>query len=394
MNDQPARSAPWSETDGVFLLRSVATAMVRLSDIASPGTFALPYPDEAQRALNNMVLNCLMLKARPPESLPHLVEWAAQRPLDRWPITLPPDAVPPGSLLLDKATRQPTQLCYEWAVDAEDSGARYSEQRYMAAASSRCREENYPEAYQAFRLLLVRRPVLTHRELTTIPAAADGDLGPLVDLMHDVYQPAPAGYLDRERRSYTACARCHTLLHLTTEDGLWCERQRCRNLDTVRRGREYQADDGGGVQLLIRPLRQWVSEPGAMETRLARQLTAIGADVELWPGFGAYGMRVRLPDDTVLAVDHKDWASPALLGRRATMPSPDPPYDRCVWVIPAARLRDQPAFRTTFERYRWSASPELMTDRELLRAARQLPETGRVGTRYADSGDEPTGGPF
>ncbi|MFF5719874.1 hypothetical protein [Streptomyces buecherae] len=371
--------------DGVLLLRSVATAMVRLSEVGDPGTATLPYPDEAQRALNNTVLTCLLLKARPPESLPELVEWAAHRPVDRWPVRLPPDVVPPESLLLDEATRQPTQLCYEWAVDAEDSAARHSEQRYMAIASRRCREEDYPEAYRAFRLLLVRRPVLTHRELTTLPAAVDGDLGSLGDLLYDVYQPAPAGYLDWERRSYTSCARCHTLLHPMAGGALWCEQRRCRDLGTVRRGREYQADDDGGVQLLLRPLRQWVSAPGVLEMRLARQLTGIGADVELWPGFGAYGMRVRCPDGTTLAVDHKDWASPALLGRRAAPPPPDPPYDRCVWVMPAARLRDHPDFRATFERYRSSASPELMTDRELLRTARQLIGTVDPDHRYADT---------
>ncbi|MFF1416124.1 hypothetical protein [Streptomyces sp. NPDC058280] len=388
--DQTIRPAQWSEMDGVLLLRSVATAMVRLSEIASQGTFTLPYPNEAQRALNDTVLNCLLLKARPPESLPRLVEWAACRPLDRWPITVPPEVVPPGSLLLDGATRQPTQLCYEWAVDAEDSAARHSEQRYMAVASERCREEDYPEAYRAFRRLLVRRPVLTHRELTTLPAAADSDLASLGDLLHDIYQPAPAAYLDRDRRIYTACARCHTLLHPTTRGELWCERQRCRELGTVRRGREYRADEGGGSQLLIRPLRQWVSAAGAVEVRLARQLTSLGANVELWPGFGAYGMHVRFPNGTTLAVDHKDWANPALLGRRATPPSPDPPYDRCVWVVTAARLRDQPDFRATFERYRRTASPELMTDRELLRTARQLTGTTTLGTRHPAPDGEPT----
>ncbi|WP_190120978.1 restriction endonuclease-related protein [Streptomyces inusitatus] len=371
----------WSETDGVLLLRSVATAMVRLSEVGDPGAYTLPYPDEAQRALNTTVLTCLLLKAKPPESLPELVEWAAKRPLDQWPGTLPPDVVPPESRFLDEATRQPTALCYEWAVDAEDSAARHSEQRYMAIASQRCWEENYPEAYRAFRLLLTRRPVLTHRELATLPAAADGELGPLGDLLYDVYRPAPSGHLDRERRSHISCARCHTLLHLTVGGDLWCERRRCRELGTARRGREYPVDDGGGAQLLIRPLRQWVSATGALEERLAQRLAAAGADVELWPGFGAYGIRVRFPGGTTLAVDHKDWESPALLGRRAVPPQPDPPYDRCVWVVPAARLRKNPDFRTTFEAYRPSASPELMTDRELLRTARRLIGTTAPGLR-------------
>ncbi|GHB01513.1 hypothetical protein GCM10010305_50940 [Streptomyces termitum] len=376
--DRTVHMARWSEADGVLLLRSVATAMVRLSEAGDPGAAsAVPYPEEAQRALNTTVLTCLLLKARPPESLPELVEWAACRPLDQWPVTLPPDVVPPEARLLYEATRQPTQLCYEWAVDAEDSAAQYSGQHHMSVVAQRCREEKYPEAYRAFRLLLVRRPVLTHRELATLPAAAGSDLGSLGDLLYDVYQPAPAGHLDRERRSYVSCAHCHGLLHPTTGGGLWCEQRRCREAGTVRRGREYRADENGGVQLLIRPLRQWVSAPGLMEKRLADQLAKVGAEVELWPGFGAYGMRVRFPDGTTLAVDCKDWTSPALLGRRAAPPPPDPPYDRCLWVIPAGRLRDHPGFREVFERYRPSASPELMTDRELLRTARRLVAAGR-----------------
>ncbi|MEV0266939.1 hypothetical protein AB0I49_37150 [Streptomyces sp. NPDC050617] len=390
--------ACWAEAEGILLLRSIATGMVRLSQVANTGATTLPYPDEAQRALNSTILTCLLLKAEPPTSLLKLVEWAAHRPVDRWPAALPPDAVPPGSLLLDKATRQPTQLCYEWAVDAEDSASLYSEQRYMTIAAQRCQEEVHPEAYHAFRRLLVRRPVLTHRELTTLPAAGNGELEALGDLLRDIYQPTPASYLDQEQRTYTACARCHTLLHPTTEGGLWCERQRCRDMGTVRRGREYRADHGGGIHLLIRPLRQWVSEPGTWEIRMARRLTNNGADVELWPGFGNYGMRVRLPDGTALAVDCKDWASPALLGRQAKPPPPDPPYDRCTWVVPSARLRDRPGFRATFERYRSSSSPDLITDRELVGTVRQLVGPVALRNRHTgmalDRGDEPREGLF
>lgn len=385
--------------EGVLLLRSVATAIVRLSETAKPGEDTLPYPEEAQRALNQTVLSCLLLKAEPPESLPHLIEWAARRPVDRWPISLPPDAACPDACLLDEQTRQPTELCYEWAVDGEDAAAEHSERRYMAIAAERCREEDYPEAYRAFRELLITRPVLTHRELVTLPAQPDGDLGPLNELLHEVYQPAPAGYLGPERKLYQACARCHTLLHPTAKGGLWCERPRCRDMESVRPGRTFRTDEGGGIQLLIRPLRQWVSAPGLLEMRLGRRLSRMGAHVEMWPGFGAYGMSVSLPNGATLAVEYKDWTNPALLGRRAFPPPPDPPYDRCVWVVPAARLREQPSFWATFERYRPAAGPlgarpELITDRELLRDARQLLGTAPPAPRTDDRENESMKGLF
>jgi hypothetical protein len=373
--------SPWSGDPGVVLLRTVATALVHLGAIDSPGTFTVPYPDVAQRALNSTVLSCLMRKARPPESLPQLVEWAATRPIDSWPVPVPPDAAPPDSFFLDATTRQPTHLCYEWAVDTEntrDAAARVSELHHLRLAAGICRDENAPESYRAFRELLVRHPVLTARELSTLPARANGDLALLTGLLRAIYPPAPISHLHPERRVYTSCARCRTLLHPTTKGGLSCEQRRCRELLTVRTGREFRYDEEGGVHLLIRPLRQWVTEPGLAGYRLAQRLTAAGAEVEPWPGYGAYGMRVRLRDGTVLAVDHKDWTSPALLGRRAVAPPQDPPYDGCVWVVGATRLRDQPGYLAAFEAHRPpspNAAPDLVTEKELIELARQSPGT-------------------
>ncbi|MET8828472.1 Fis family transcriptional regulator [Streptomyces sp. NPDC004610] len=396
--DRATPAPAWSELEGIRLLRGVATALVRLGDSYGTESLSHPYPTEAQQALDTTVLACLLLKADPPESLPDLIEWAADRPVEAWPFTLPADAIRFGSRLLDRDTRQPTQLCYEWAVDGERSAA-LSEQPFMTAAARRCREEDYPEAYQAFRRLLIRRPVLTDRDLVTLPGAPLGELEPLRDLLRDIYQPVPASYIHSGRGVCTACDRCGTLLHPTTEGGMWCERPICQKRDSVRAGREYRTDHDGGVHLLIRPLRQWVSAPGIQELQLARRMAKAGADVELWPDYGAYGMRVLLADGTAWAVEHKDWTTPALLGRRAAPPGSGPPHDRCVWVVPAARLSEQPNFRATFERYRQGASPLLMSDRELVLAIREASTSVPSGRRSDASGtrspdDEPTGALF
>ena len=66
--------------EDVRLLRTIAGGIVQLGEIASPGAFSLPYPADAQRALDQVALACLLRGEPPPHSLPDLITWCAQRP--------------------------------------------------------------------------------------------------------------------------------------------------------------------------------------------------------------------------------------------------------------------------------------------------------------------------
>ncbi|MGY4999823.1 pPIWI_RE_Y domain-containing protein [Streptomyces griseus] len=351
----------------------MATAVVHLSHVDTPGAFSLPYPESAQSALNSMVLTCLLLKADSPGSVPELVDWCAQRTVDNWVFPIPPNVAPPGTHLVDTHTRQPTQLCYEWA-DGDDTGLGRTGQETMDAAAAICREEVCPHIYHAFRELLIKSPVLTGRELATLAARGKG-LELLQQQIQTVYLPAPVHHMNLVTRTYTACGRCRFLLHRTVKGNLVCERDACRNLGPVKRGREYRAGDSGGVFLLIRPLRQWVASPGQVELRLAKTLEGAGATVRLWPSYGAYGMHVALPGGRSWAVEIKDWASGALLGRTAALPPQDPPYERCVWAIPRGRLRAHPSYGDEFLRHRTGpdlSGPDLVNTDDLPRAVRHI----------------------
>ncbi|MER7909936.1 hypothetical protein [Streptomyces sp. NPDC096068] len=370
--DHPAAEG-WSSRHGVPLLRSVATAMVELSQVENPGTFALPYPDSVQSALDRMVLTCLLLKAKPPGSVPKLVHWCTIRPVDNWVFPIPSDIAPRGSLLVDPSTFQPTQLCYEWAGGNDGTGLRPSDRKPLDDAAAICREEDRPDVYRAFRELMIKRPVLTGREFATLPSKGTG-LELLQQQIQSVYLPAPLHHMDPVSRTFTACGRCRTLLHRTRRGDLVCELDTCRGKGPVKRGREYGVEDSGGVLLLTRSLRQWVAGPGRIELRLAGVLERVGAMIQLWPSYGAYGMSVALPDGQTWAVEVKDWVSGALLGRSASLPPQDPPYDRCVWAVPRRRLRAHPSYENEFMRFRsgGSTEPGLVSVENLSRTVRQI----------------------
>lgn len=90
MSNDAAMIPDWLENPDVVLLRDVATAVARLDEVGQLDSFALPYPPDAQRALDRLVLACLRGGAQPPTGVPEMIGWCRTRPLRSWPL----DALP------------------------------------------------------------------------------------------------------------------------------------------------------------------------------------------------------------------------------------------------------------------------------------------------------------
>src|SRR5580704_7411649 len=74
--------------DGVGLVRTVATALVRLSRWRDVGDRV--YADGVQGAYNHLVLRAIACGGEPPASVPDMVTWAGRTPLAQWPTGLSP----------------------------------------------------------------------------------------------------------------------------------------------------------------------------------------------------------------------------------------------------------------------------------------------------------------
>ncbi|MFE2269840.1 hypothetical protein ACFXB4_11415 [Streptomyces lavendulae] len=381
----PSPRDDWSAHLGVPLVRTLATALTVLDTATGPEMFTLPYPPEVQRALDRTVLACLERGAEPPVSLPDLLFWCRERPVADWPIDLPPETVGPGDLLLDPASSRPTELCYEWAEQSSDSALRLYDREVICTALRLCREYGEEDAYTEFRRLLVTRPVLTSAE--DFALSMDHVLDPVKELLGRIYRPVPDSYL--HRGGYAACGRCLTLLTPLRDGGWWCERDRCRRWGTPPVGRRYPREEVGELLQLARPLRQFVTGPGRAEASLETQLTALGLKVRMWPAYDAYDVHITFPDGHVWAVDVKDWAHPAFLGRAARSVPQEPPYDEAFWVVPQDRVNDRPGYVSVFERNRPHAARHvsLLTDTQLItRAQQRFTRTGKT-TRRKEAGD-------
>jgi hypothetical protein len=369
MTSPIVRPAEWSAYADVPLLHTIASAVIGLADVEGLDSFHLPYPAEAQRALDRLVLACLLRGVEQvPAGVPDLLSWCRTRPLEDWPLELPPDAFGPDDYLIDPDAGMPTQLCHEWWIQGRDTAAAQFDQEVLRAAIRLCRLASSPESYSAFRHLLVNRPVLTAEEQFEV--ATDLVLDPVRDLIERCYLPVPASY--QRDGSYTTCGRCLTLLTPLPGGGWWCERDRCRRHGSPPLGREFAIAESGGVHHLARPLRQFVTGPGRAEVSLQARLRKLGLDVEMWPGFDAYDLRITFPDEHVWAVDVKDWKHPGLLGRAARPVPADPPYDQACWAVPLEQAQAHRDYLGTFYRNRaaGAAGLPLLTDRQLTELAR------------------------
>lgn len=368
---------------GETLLRMTATALVQLSRRRAPGTPV--YDDAVQSAYNHVVLHCLTRGATPPASVPDLVRWAAEMPIRSWPLDLPDELEAADDHLVDRETRTPTQQCFEWAVSAPDAAAEQFENQLIGEALDISRAVGSPESYTAFRRLLITRPVLTGTDLALL--GADVDLAPLLDTVKRCYEPAPAAYLRDER--FAECARCHCLLVPVSDGRMHCELDRCRRDRHPRVARYLEPGADGGVYHLSRPLRMFITGPGLAETDLEEALVRLRLTPEMWPNFDAYDLRITLPDGRVWAIDVKDRANPALLGRGARPFRPQPPYHQAFLVVPQYRFDEREAYGRIFAHYCDEETADrlvLLSDTDFLRQVRaelRHPRATGEGDRHA-----------
>ncbi|MFI7114612.1 hypothetical protein ACIBK9_50465 [Nonomuraea sp. NPDC050227] len=363
----PDPAADWTAHRGIPLIRTLAGALLALDAQTGLDAFSLPYPAEAQRALDRTILACLLREATPPASLTELVLWCKEVPLADWPVELPTDAIGPEDRLLDADSGRPTELCHEWAERTRDSALAFRDREIIHTALRLCRAAGEEEAYTAFRGLLVNRPVLTAPE--SFEVLNDLVLEPVHDLIRRIYLPVPASYL--YDGAYVCCARCLTLLVPTHGGGWWCERDHCRRQGPAPAGRRLRREDTGELHQVERPLRQFVTGPGRAEAALQQELSALGLTLRMWPGYDAYDLLVTFPDGHRWAIDVKDWANPFFLGRSARPVPQEPSYEEAFWVVPRHRVVTRRDYISVYERNRPLNARDLplLTDTDLVRRA-------------------------
>lgn len=313
-------------------LRLIASGVIQLSEAVKNGqSLRLPYPHSLQRGLDRLVLKCLNRCQAVPQGVPELLDWC-RRPLSEWPLELPEDAGIADTLLYGQI---PTSICEEWAIASADIEAELTQQQLLLNVMQVCQSADAPDSYVAFRRLLIDQPVLTEQDL--LQHCINPALERLEEQIHTAYEPAPDSCA--VDRYFYCCATCGNLMLRTHQGDLICAEERCRRTGSVKGDRPLPQKQR--VLWLKRGLRRFIAAPGRAELRLAEKLKTLGLNVELWPNFDQYDLRIEFADGEVWAIDVKDWANPFLLARKVQQQNPlipsHPPWTKAYFVFPNDR---------------------------------------------------------
>ncbi|NER34208.1 MAG: hypothetical protein F6J93_09230 [Oscillatoria sp. SIO1A7] len=335
-------------SDSELTLHLIATGVVKLYEAVKNGKApSLPYPVELQRGLDRLVLVCLGRKEKPPQGVPDLLSWC-RRPLAEWPLELPEDAGT-GDKLLDG--QSPTGICDEWAIASSDVEAELTQNKLLINVMEVCRPAKAPDSYVAFRRLLISEPVLTAFDL--LKRCNDPLLERLDKQIHDAYELAPQSCALEGQ--FHCCSPCGNIMLRTVKGELICAEERCRVKGVAKAGRQIAQKEE--VFWLKRGLRRFIAAPGLAELRLEEKLKKLGLEVELWPNFDSYDLRIVFADGEAWAIDVKDWANPFLLARKLSqkvsqqeplIPS-NPPWSKAYFVFPDDRRQQRTDYLRAFK---------------------------------------------
>jgi hypothetical protein len=323
------------EVDSTHLVSSVARALVALSEVGDLSAFSMPYPSEAQLAVDRLAMFHLSRGKPTPLGVPGLVRWGRTLPLTQWELDLPADLVGEKDFLIDSRTNQPTSLCVEWASDGGGNTLEAEAWQRMTALLDDC---GGIDRYLSCLEFLFERPWIPAAARLTLRGQKNRKIWVLVEKL---YVNVPSQTADGRT---TSCVACGSLTRRTDSGGWACERDDCT---TPKPACEVDRFAAG----LVLPLALRRLAGGALRAQwtILRELTGIDSvpTCRIAPE-QPESVEITWPDDERWWVVVCDRSSPALLAR--VVVDRQPLTGRhCVVAVPDSRLTRTPDYRRAFE---------------------------------------------
>ncbi|KUL34169.1 hypothetical protein ADL22_30855 [Streptomyces sp. NRRL F-4489] len=333
----PGADGPSGTDQDKDLFLGLADALTVLSEHNKLRSFSLPYPREAQLALDRVTLHCVNHGWAPPKSLPELMSWCTRRPAADPVFGVPPAPMTYDARWIDPVGLVPTRTCLEVAPLGQPGRAEQDALDALAGLAHRC---GSADRYRRCRKFLAHHPVVTQED-----RFAPGWSAVVWNTVRTLYEPLPEGLM--ERKLLAVCGTCGLPARTRDDEwesgpGTWCEGEVCPHGVRFRLLRRP-----GHCLVLRRSLRVFLAASSRTEQEALDELVRIGADYHLLENSGIGAYRVAGSGLRTCLIQAWDRRQPALMaGRAVTLFSHT--TEPVLMVVPR-RAMEQNGYRALFD---------------------------------------------
>ncbi|MER7928058.1 hypothetical protein ABTY96_33785 [Streptomyces sp. NPDC096057] len=324
-----------NQEDGLFL--TLARAVTILAECDGLRSLSLPYPKEAQLALDRAIVHCLDNGWTPPKSLPELLSWCTQHRMGDTRFGLSPAPVTQDARWIDPVGLVPTRTSLELAPVGRPGRTEQDAIDSLAALEHKCRSI---DGYSRCRQFLAHHPLITQEDrfdrrwrTTTW------------NKVRDLYEHVPEALVDHKK--LVLCGSCGLPTRTRRDEresgpDTWCEGEDCPPGVPFRLLR-----NPAQCLILRRSLRAFLVTPARTEQDAMDEVGRLGLGHHLLvdSGLGTHHITGSQTRDCLVQV-HDRHQPARLAGRiseefsRATHP---------VLVVVPRRLADREGYRVAFE---------------------------------------------
>ncbi|MDB5577514.1 MAG: hypothetical protein JWR80_2690 [Bradyrhizobium sp.] len=327
----------------------IANGLVEIqARIDADGWLGAPYPATVRRVFDlGAARNLSEGPGTWPTDLYGLMQ-RAQEPLFRWLPDMSWDIGGDYIAVRLVENGEASTACRALALPGGDPENEIEENLGYEMLLGLCRDRtDGEELYRTWRRTVIENVVLTSWSSTILMDPLLATLERSDEIVEAFYDRIPESFAINGQ--LPICSVSRTVLR---RDGRVFHTE-CRQPEAIRRAREGVHDTiryRPGMLYLKRAFRTFWSLPGLAELELQRRLLSLGWDVVLWPSLDRVDLLATSPDGSRrLAIDVKDYISPARLASRFKGFKSFEADHECVLVIPDYLTEADPHFEARFE---------------------------------------------
>lgn len=347
--EAPARPTR-SDRDMIVLAATAVLDIQRMID--AKGWLSAPYPTSVRRFLDLAAARNLAGEGAPwPTDLNGFLR-AAQQPLVRWAPDMSWDIE--GEFMAARLVQngEASTECLRLAIPGGDPEREIEENLGFEMLLGLCRNRpDGEQVYRAWRRMVVSQPLLTNWSGAVLTDPWLAGVERIDEIVEAFYDRAPDSLaVHGELR---VCTVSGTVLRPDGR-GFHTEFRDPEAVRQARAGEHRKVRHRPGMLYLKRAFRTFWLLPGLTELSLARDLAAQGWETTLWPQLDRVDLVAVARDGRRVAVDVKDYFSPARLAARFAGFNAYEADHACYLVVPDYVTELDPAFGARFEALRAS----------------------------------------